>query len=84
MKASGASANAGEEVAQKVKNPCKSDLQGFLRFGGVDGTLRKNEKIVDFKGIFCSSLYKNLLPPLLPRLAVPQTPLTNIRDPRSP
>ncbi len=31
-------------MAQKVKNPCKSDLQGFLRFGGVDGTLRKNRK----------------------------------------
>lgn len=39
MKASGASANAGEEMAPKAKNPCKSDLQGFLRFGGVDGTV---------------------------------------------
>jgi hypothetical protein len=30
LQASGASANEGKEVAQKVKNPCKSDLQGFF------------------------------------------------------
>lgn len=75
---------AARKTVENKKTAVNQKFTTVFRFGGVDGTLRKNEKIVDFKGIFCSSLYKNLLPPLLPRLAVPQTPLINIRDPRSP
>lgn len=55
-------------------------METIMNNGGVDGTLRKTKKIVDFKGLFCSSLYKNLLPLVLPRLGVQQTPSLNVRD----